>query len=85
MGSIRSGSRDRSGRQTDVIDRLAKRFGKYALVVAVGRRAEDLLERIGASGGPSGGRLIDRAITEIARGDVRIRGGLGSGEEVGEG
>jgi len=40
---------------------------------------------MGASGGPSGGELIDRAITEIARGDVRIRGGLGSGEEVGEG
>jgi DNA-directed RNA polymerase subunit K/omega len=82
---MRSRSRGKSGRQTEVIDRLAKRFGKFALVVAVFRRADDLKERIGSLGEPSGGKLINRAITEIARGDVRIRGGLGSGEEVGEG
>jgi len=58
-----------------VIDRLAKRFGKYALVVGVAKRAHDLKERIDGSLDPSGGGLIDRAITEIAKGDVRIRGG----------
>jgi DNA-directed RNA polymerase subunit K/omega len=58
-----------------VIDRLAKRFGKYALVVGVAKRAHDLKERIDGSLEPSGGGLIDRAITEIAKGNVRIRGG----------
>jgi len=68
-------SRDKSGRQTEVIDRLAKRFGKYALVVGVAKRAHDLKERTDSSLDPSGGGLIDRAIMEIAKGDVRIRGG----------
>jgi DNA-directed RNA polymerase subunit K/omega len=58
-----------------VIDRLAKRFGKYALVAGVAKRAHDLKERIDGSLDPSGGGLIDRAITEIAKGDVRIRAG----------
>lgn len=64
-----------SGKQTEVIDRLAKRYGKYALVVGVARRAHDLKERIDATLEPSGGGLINRALTEIARGEVRIRGG----------
>jgi len=71
---MRPRSRDKSGRQTEVIDRLAKRFGKYALVVGVAKRAHDLKDRIDASLEPSGGGLIERAITEIAKGDVRIRG-----------
>ena len=78
---MRPRSRDKSGRQTEVIDRLAKRFGKYALVVGVAKRAHDLKERIDGSLEPSGGGLIDRAITEIARGDVRIRGGKPGEEE----
>ena len=60
-------------RQTEVIDRLAKRYGKYALVVGVAKRAHDLKERIDSALEPSGGGLINRAITEIARGRVRLR------------
>jgi DNA-directed RNA polymerase subunit K/omega len=74
-------ARDKAGTQTEVIDRLAKRFGKYALVVGVARRANDLKERIDGSLVPSGGGLIDRAINEIARGDVRIKGGKPGEEE----
>ena len=61
------------GEQTEVIDRLTKRFGKYALVVGVAKRAHDLKERIDSSLEPGSGGLINRAITEIARGDVRLR------------
>ena len=70
--------RQRSGRATEgrpeLIDRLAQRFGKYALVVGVAKRAHDLKERIDSALEPSGGGLVNRAITEIARGDVKIRG-----------
>jgi DNA-directed RNA polymerase subunit K/omega len=62
------------GEQTEVIDRLAKRLGKYALVVGVAKRAEDLKERVESSLEPGGGGFVNRAISEIARGQVRIRG-----------
>ena len=78
---MRPRSRDKSSRRTEVIDRLAKRFGKFALVAAVAKRAHDLQERIGASGESNGGELVNQAITEIARGDVRIRGGKPGEEE----
>ena len=84
MGIMRPRSRDKSSRQVEMIDRLAKRFGRFALVAAVAKRAGDLKERIDPSLDPSGGGMIDRAISEIARGDVRIRGGK-PGEEVSEG
>ena len=62
------------GAQTAVIDTLTKRFGKYALVVGVATRAQDLRERIDRSLEPSGGSIVKRALKEIARGDVKIRG-----------
>jgi DNA-directed RNA polymerase subunit K/omega len=58
--------------QTQVIDRLSKRLGRYALVVGVARRAHELKDRVDTGLEPSGGGLINRAIEEIARGDVRI-------------
>lgn len=70
---MRSRSRKGMGRQTDVIDTLTKRFGKYALVAGVAARAHDLRERIASALEPSGGGLVNRALREIARGDVRIR------------
>jgi len=71
---MRTRPRSGTGRQTRVIDRLAKRYGRYALVVGVARRAHDLKERIDSTFEPSDGGLINRAIGEIARGAVRIRG-----------
>jgi len=77
---MRPRSRYASGRETEVVDRLAKRYGKYALVVGVAKRAHDLRERIDASLEPGSGGLINRALAEIARGEVRLRG-PGSEEE----
>ncbi len=57
-----------------MIDRLTKKFGKYALVVGVAKRAQDLRERIDRSLEPSGGSIVKRALKEIALGDVKIRG-----------
>ena len=57
-----------------MIDTLTKRFGKYALVVGVATRAHDLRERIDRALEPSGGSIVKRALKEIARGDVKIRG-----------
>lgn len=70
---MRSQSRIGTQKQTQVIDRLAKRLGRYSLVVGVARRARDLKERIDTSREAGGGGLINRAIDEIARGDVHIR------------
>jgi len=58
----------------EIVDALTKRFGKYALVVGVSARAHDLRERIDMSRDPSGGGLVNRALREIARGEVHIRG-----------
>ena len=79
---MRPRSRRGAGKQTEVIDRLAKRFGKYVLVVGVAKRAHDLKERVDASLEPGGGGLINRALDEIARGDVRIRSGEPEEEET---
>ena len=67
--------------ETEVIDRLAKRFGKYALVVGVAKRAHDLKERVRSPLEPSGGGIINRAISEIADGRVKIRGGEPESED----
>jgi len=80
-GIMRPRSRDKRGRQMAVIDGLKKRFGKFALVVAVATRAKELKEGFVASREVSGGTAIGWAITEIARGDVRIRGGKPGEEE----
>jgi len=60
-------------RSTEALDRLSKRFGKYALVVGVAKRAHDLKERARPLGS-SGGGLVNRAIDEIAGGTVKLRG-----------
>jgi len=72
---MRSRSRQAIERQTEVIDTLMKRFGKYALVVGVVGRAHDLRDRIDSKLEPGSGGLVNRALQEIARGDVRIRAG----------
>jgi len=66
--------RDSAERDVYAVDRLAKKVGRYALVVGVAKRARDLRERIDSTLEPSGGGLIRRALNEIARGDVRIKG-----------
>jgi len=62
------------GEQRQAIDRLTKRFGKYALVVGVAKRAQELKERIDSAVEPSSGGLVNRAVREIGRGEVKIRG-----------
>jgi DNA-directed RNA polymerase subunit K/omega len=71
---MRQKSRRGIAEGTEVLDRLSKRFGKYALVVGVAKRAHDLKERIRSPLEPSGGGLVNRAIDEIADGHVKIRG-----------
>jgi len=72
---MRQPSRTGSVEQSEKLDRLAKRFGKYVLVVGVAKRAHDLKERVRSPLESSGGGgLVNRAIDEIARGDVKIRG-----------
>jgi DNA-directed RNA polymerase subunit K/omega len=71
---MRQRSRSIVADETEVIDRLSKRFGKYALVVGVAKRAHDLKERVRSPFEPSGGGLVNRAIAEIAEGRVKIRG-----------
>ena len=66
-------SRYTESRQARSTDRLTRRFGKYGLVAGVTKRAQDLKERIDSKLSPGGGGLINRAIREIARGEVRIR------------
>jgi DNA-directed RNA polymerase subunit K/omega len=69
--------RRRAGSGTDwriqTIDRLTKRYGRYALVVGVARRAHDLKERIESALEPSDGGLINRAIREVSEGVVKLR------------
>jgi len=71
---MRHTSRTGSVEQSEKLDRLSKRFGKYVLVVGVAKRAHDLKERVHSPLESSGGGLVNRAIDEIARGDVKIRG-----------
>jgi len=59
--------------RTEMLDRLSRRFGRYALVAGVAKRAHDLKERIHSPLEPSGGGLVNRAIAEIASGRVKIR------------
>jgi len=59
--------------QTQTVDRLTKKYGRYALVVGVAKRAQDLKERIESALEPSDGGLINRAIREVSEGDVTLR------------
>ncbi len=69
---MRDTSHTGSAGQSEKLDRLARRFGKYVLVVGVAKRAHDLKERLRTPLDPSGGGLVNRAIDDIARGDVKI-------------
>jgi len=54
------------------IDRLARRLGKYALVVAVSQRTRELKDRQSRMGDISPSNLIGRALGEIAEGKVKL-------------
>lgn len=54
------------------IDRLARRVGKYALVVAVSQRARELKERQARLGDLNPSNLVGRAIDEIYSGRVKL-------------
>ncbi len=54
------------------IDRLARRLGKYALVVAVSQRTRELKDRQSRLGDQNPSNLIGRALNEIAEGKVKL-------------
>jgi|GEM_PF-1313048 len=54
------------------VDNLARRLGRYNLVVAVSKRSRDLKERIDSVLVPSSAALIGRSLREIADGKVKI-------------
>ena len=62
-------------KETQVIDRLSKRYGRYVLVVGVAKRALDLRDRVDSQFEANEGALIVRAIGEIAGGRVHVRPG----------
>ena len=64
---------DRTPEELTNVDRLVKKYGKYALVVGVAKRSRELKERIESALIPSPGGLIRRAIKEIAEGSVKIQ------------
>ena len=72
---MRLRSSAQADRETQIIDRLAKKYGRYALVVGVSKRALDLRDRVDSQLEPNEGALIIRAINEIARGRVHVEPG----------
>ena len=54
------------------IDRLSRRVGKYALVVAVSQRARELKDRQARLGDLNPANLIGRALGEIFDGKVKV-------------
>jgi len=54
------------------IDRLSRRIGKYALVVAASQRARELKERSARVGDLNPSNLIGRALGEIFDGKVKM-------------
>lgn len=70
---MRLRSSARPEKETQIVDRLAKRHGRYALVVGVSKRALDLRDRVDSKLEPNEGALIRRAIKEIARGRVQVQ------------
>jgi len=54
------------------VDRMARRYGKFTLVVAVAKRARDLRERSSRSLAPSTGSFISKALSEISEGKVKV-------------
>ena len=62
-------------REMQIIDRLSKKYGRYALVMGVSKRASDLRDRVDSQLEQNDGALIIRAINEIARGRVQVKAG----------
>jgi DNA-directed RNA polymerase subunit K/omega len=70
---MRLRSAPQADKETQVIDRLSKRYGRYALVVGITKRALDLRDRVDSQLEPNEGALIRRAIDEIAGGRVQVQ------------
>lgn len=67
----REGARDQA--QVVEVDKLARKYGKYALVVAVSKRARDMKERAARiSLGPSPASYIERALRDVGSGRVKV-------------
>lgn len=54
------------------IERLTRRMGKYALVVAVSQRTRELKERQARMGDFAPSNLVGRALSEISEGKVKL-------------
>ena len=54
------------------IERLTRRMGKYALVVAVSQRTRELKERQARMGDTTPSNLVGRALSEISEGKVKL-------------
>lgn len=55
------------------VDKLSRKLGKYALVVAVSKRAREMKERTArAALGPSPASYIERALRDVAKGRVKV-------------
>jgi len=54
------------------VERLTRRMGKYALVVAVSQRTRELKERQARIGDFTPSNLVGRALKEISEGKVKI-------------
>jgi len=58
------------------VDKLSRKLGKYALVVAVAKRARAMKERSARIPlGPSPASYIERALRDVARGKVKVMRG----------
>lgn len=54
------------------IERLTRRMGKYALVVAVSQRTRELKERQARLGDTTPSNLVGRALKEISEAKVKL-------------
>ena len=70
---MRLRSASQADKETQIIERLSKRYGRYALVVGVTKRALDLRDRVDSHFEPNEGALIVRSINEIAGGRVQVQ------------
>jgi len=60
------------GKEVEV-DKLARKLGKYALVMAVSKRAREMKERAARMPlGPSPASYIERALRDVAKGKVKV-------------
>jgi len=55
------------------VDKLTRKMGKYALVMAVSKRAREMKERAARMPlGPSPASYIERALRDVAKGKVKV-------------